>query len=71
MGRISMAGEQDELISELNSHLLGIKEQAELIDQIGNTLLLGMVPHIMATLTNALKTAIALDILIEKEGRDY
>ena len=68
MGRISMAGEQDELISELNSHLLGIKE---LIDQIGNTLLLGMVPHIMATLTNALKTAIALDILIEKEGRDY
>ena len=64
-----MAGVQDELIDELTSHLLGIKENTEQIEAIGNELLLDTITTTIFTLTQALEVALALGTLITAEGK--
>ena len=63
-----MAGEQDELIDELNSQLLSIKESTEQIEAKGSGHLLDTLPTAIFTLTRALETALALGTLIESKG---
>ena len=66
-----MAGVQDELIDELTSQLLGVKEETEQIEAIGSGYLLDTLPTTIFTLTRALETALALGTLIEEEGKNY
>ena len=67
-----MAGTQDDLIGVLTSHYLGIQEELEEVYVAAHkSYILDSLPYTIGILKEALEVATELQIVIDKEGKNY